>query len=496
MKPFFLSIALLTIITCFCQQQTKLNITESVDFKDDVRANEVLSMHLSNSNLMGVVRDSKRNLLFDIFNPSLIRLNGIEIEKPKNEDFCGELFFENTIKIFTVYSPSKKERILYCYEFNINDATHKKTELFKTNVENNQKIFSGANKRQTAFAMSPNGQYFTILTDDIKKNASSYTVHVYNSKDLVLLYEKKYQENTEKFYEPNDVYIDDSATVYTLGKLFLEGRSEKKENKNNYNFILNKLTQTSINTLSLNFNDNTHIRSLVISGQEDKIRLLGFYSQKNVSNIKGLILFDVNAELMEILQTKSHNLPEKVYNDLYSTAVADKKKDKELSNFYVDHVLKDSFGNTYLLAEEYFVTSVYVSMGMNGGYWQTVYHYDDVLAIKLNKEGELEWGRSIFKRATAPSYNAFIKDEQLHVVLNSGKNLIEKEDGRVKVSKGLFESSSLYDIVYNSEGDVSYDKIQDNKNKTYYSPYFGIFKENRFITIGHDEGKKRFLILE
>ncbi|MGE5943573.1 MAG: hypothetical protein ACM31G_04445, partial [Flavobacteriales bacterium] len=90
----------------------------------------------------------------------------------------------------------------------------------------------------------------------------------------------------------------------------------------------------------------------------------------------------------------------------------------------------------------------------------------------------------------------FIKDSKLHVILNSGKNLIEKEDGRVKVSQGLFESSSLYDIVYSDNGDVTYDKIQDNKNKTRYSPYFGIFKENRFITIGSDEGKKRFLILE
>jgi hypothetical protein len=496
MKYFFLSIALLNITLCFSQGQTKLKISESVYFKDEVVANEVLSMHLSNSNLMGVVRESKRNLLFDVFNPSFVKVYGQEIEKDRKESFCGELFFNNTIKFFTVFSPSKKERIIYCYEFNINDGTYKKTELFKTSVENDQTIFSGANKRQTAFAISPNGQYFAILTDDIKKNASSYTIHVYNSNDLALVYEKKYQENTEKFYEPNDLYIDDSANVYALGKLFLEGRSEKKENKNNYSFILNKLTQTSINTLSLNLNEDNHIRSLVISGLEDKIRLLGFYSEKNISNIKGLILFDVNVELMEILQTKSHDLPEKVYNDLYNTELADRKKDKELSNFYIDHVLNDDFGNTYLLAEEFFVTSIYVSMGMNGGYWQTVYHYDDILAFKINKEGELEWGRSIFKIATAPSYNAFIKNEQLHVILNSGKNLIEKEDGRVKVSQGFFESSSLYDIVYSSNGDVSYDKIQDNNNKVKYSPYYGIFKENRFITIGNYEGKKRFLILE
>ena len=110
--------------------------------------------------------------------------------------------------------------------------------------------------------------------------------------------------------------------------------------------------------------------------------------------------------------------------------------------------------------------------------------------------GELDWGRSVNKRATGPSYNAFLKNDELHIILNSGKNLLEKKDGRTKVSKGWFESSSLYDIVYSSDGKVSYDKIQNNKGKVYYTPYYGTFTDGKFITTTTRRKKKKFLKLE
>lgn len=495
MKKRFLPFVLFIISMGFAQNNTKLKVTESAEFSDDVKSGEVLSMHTTESGLTGVIRNSKKHLLFDVFNESLGRIKNSLVETDKDENFCGELFFSDIIKVFTVYAPSKIERIVYCHEFNLTDGSHKKTELFKADVEKNQSLFSGANKRQTGFSMSRNGDYFVISTDDIKKNSNSYTVRVYNSKDLSLLYQKSYQENTDKFYEPNDIFIDNSANVYALGKLFIEGRSQKKEGKANYNFVLNKLSEASSRTINIDLNEKENIKSLIISNNEEKIRLIGFYSEKRVNNIKCVVLFNVDCENMTVSEGKSFNLPEEVYKDLYSENTADRKKDKELSSFYVDYFIEDNIGNTYLLAEEFYVTTIYVSTGMGGGYMQTVHHFDDVLVLKLNAEGQLEWGRSIFKRATAPSYNAFVKNNELHVILNSGKSLTEKEDGRVKISQGLFESSSLYDIEYSQAGDVTYNKIQDNKNSTFYVPYFGVFNLERFITISAG-GKKQFLILE
>ncbi|MBJ6369180.1 hypothetical protein [Snuella sedimenti] len=489
-------IFLVVIFGSFAQDKTGLNVLESLEFHDKVKSSEVITMHKSGSGLLGVVRNSSRNLMFDVFNESLDRVQNKLVAIERKEEYCGQLAYGSFMKVFTVFAPSKKERILFCYEFNIENGTHTKTELFKADVERNQKLFSGANKRQTGFAISNDGAYFVISTDNVKKHSNSYTVRVYNSADLAIVYTKAYQENTKKFYEPNDIFIDNAANVFSLGKLYQEGRAQKKEGKSNYDFVLNKVTQDVVASTVVEINQDEHIKSLVFSNSESKLRLLGFYSEKKVNNIKGVLRYDVDTEMLKVSKSKSVFLPEDVYKDLYSKDASEKKKDKELSSYYIDYVLNDKQGNTYLLAEEFFVTNVYVATGMNGGgYWQTVYHYDDILVLKFNTEGTLEWGRSIFKRSGAPSYNAFVKKGELHVILNSGKNLKEKEDGRVKVSKGLFESSALYDITYNEAGDVKYNKIQDNKKNKYYLPFYGIFNAERFITISGGLEKK-FLILE
>ncbi|MGB3149693.1 MAG: hypothetical protein WBB27_03435, partial [Maribacter sp.] len=173
---------------------------------------------------------------------------------------------------------------------------------------------------------------------------------------------------------------------------------------------------------------------------------------------------------------------------------ADDKKEKELSNFHVDYVLKDSNGNTYVLAEAFYVTQTYVSTGV-GGVIVTTPHYDDIIILKFDAQGELNWGRSVFKKSTSPSYNAFLKENDLHVILNSGKSLTEKKDGRTKVSKGILESSALYDFTYTPSGEVSYNKIQNNNGNTYYVPFYGTYENDTFIMTSDGKKKKQFMIL-
>lgn len=356
MKKITCSIIFLITIFGYTQSTSTLKIKESEEFKDKVKSGAVISMHTAPSGLTGIVRNSKKNLLFDVFSESLVRLKNVLIPVAKKEVYYGDLSFDNTMKVFTVFSPSKKERIVYCHQFNIIDGSHKKIELFKVEVEKNQNLFSGGNKRETGFAISSNGKYFVVSTDNIKKHSNSYTVRVYNTESLDLICKTNYQENTEKFYEANDLSIDDNANVYALGKLFLEGRSQKKGGKANYDFVLNKISGSEVVTQKITFNKEEHISSLIISNIVNKMRLLGFYSEERAGKIKGALIFDVDTDNMKISENKSFKLPEAVYNDLYNQNKAKRKKknEAELSSYYVDYVIDDEKGNTYLLAEEFF----------------------------------------------------------------------------------------------------------------------------------------------
>jgi len=206
----------------------------------------------------------------------------------------------------------------------------------------------------------------------------------------------------------------------------------------------------------------------------------------------GACIFIIDRDAFSLKDKKSYLFPEQVYEDLYGYRMAAKKKNKELSNFKVDYVLSDAKGNSYWLAEEFYITYHYTS---NGGMY-TVEHYDDILILKFNDQDELQWGRSVFKRAFKPSYNVFLKENELHLILNSGKKLSKKEDGRTKTSKTWLQSSALYDFVYSESGEVSYDKIQDNKGNYYYRPNYGAFYDDKFIMLSSIGLKTRFMILK
>ena len=490
-----LSIVLFVTICFVNAQETKLQVSESEEYKDDVKSTEILTIHTTKEGLTGVVRESKRDILFDVFDKTLAKTHQVVIESDKKERYVGEVVFGDEIKVFTVYSPKVKERIVYCHVFNIKSGAHSKKTLFEANVAKKRYLFSGRGERQTSFNLSPNGKYLAIATDNIYKDVNDYAIRVFDANSLELLFTKSYQKHDKKYFKHNDISVTDNAEVYVLGKLYKDGKKEKKKGEANYDFILNKITENDNKELVISIADQ-HIRSLNITDLKNQLHLIGFYSEKRTGKIKGGCNFIIDSENFSVSSQKNYELPIDVYEDLYGDKRGDKKKGKELKNFYVDYILEDSDGNTYLLAEEFYITQTYVSTGMNGGYWQTVYHYDDILILKFGASGGLDWGRSIFKRSTTPSYNAFVKNNELHVLLNSGKNLLEKKDGRTKVSKGFFESSSLYDIVYDNSGEVIYSKIQDNKGKTFYLPFYGTYQDETFIMMSDRRKKKQFMILK
>jgi hypothetical protein len=216
-KVFLLLNCLLTSITF--AQTTTLKVTESPEFKDKEKAKSVLAIHTNENNRTAVLRSSKNNFMFDIFDENLNKIHNQIIETTKKERYIGHVAYNDVIDFITVYSPKKKERVIYCHTLNLVSKSHKKTKLFETTVEKNQALFSGSNKRETNVAISPNGQYLVVTTDNIKKNTNAYKVHVYNTETFGLEYAKDYQKHTDKYYEPNDLAIDNQAKVYALGKL-------------------------------------------------------------------------------------------------------------------------------------------------------------------------------------------------------------------------------------------------------------------------------------
>ena len=238
MRKLFFFISTFVLTFTFAQNTSSLTFKESAEYRDEVKTNNIRSIYTTTSGQTGIIRDSKKNILFDIFDKDLNKVFSKVIESSKKETFVGELFFNDEIKFFTEYASNKTERTIYCHIFNIKDQSLKKVTLFETTVNKNESLFWGKKKRLTNIAISPDGNYVAISTDDIKKDVNSYTIRVFNANTLDIVYTKAYQEDAERYYEHNDMSVDNEATVYSLGKLFLEGRKQKKKGEANYEFIM------------------------------------------------------------------------------------------------------------------------------------------------------------------------------------------------------------------------------------------------------------------
>lgn len=476
-------------------QSSYFEIKESKKYKDQHKSTSILSIYTTTENLTVIARKSKTYLTFESFDNNAKGLKIKSVKLNKKENFVGELFYDNQLRIFMVDNPSKTKRILNCYTLDLSTFNYTKVTLLDTTVKKKSALFSGQNKRQTNFSISPNNKFIAITTDNVKKNSNSYDVHLFDGKTLSPIFTKGYYSNEEKYYSSSDMIVDNSGIVFSIGKEYFKGKRERKKAKANYSYVITKIDNDKILTNKIELTEDEFIKRMNLSFYEDNIRLIGYYSKDKVFGIKGVSQFSIDKNTLSILDRKKEALPTKVFEDLYGYRNAKSKKDSELTSFNLDYILEDEKGNTFLIAEEFYVVQVYVSNGMYGGYYITTYHYDDILITKLDPNGNLKWGRSIFKRANKPSYNAFLKDDKLFILLNSGKKLTDKKDGRLKVSKGWFESTSLYAFIYDNDGNLEYEKIQDNKDKTMYSPYLGSYNNGKFVMYNHSRGRKQIMVL-
>lgn len=490
-----LTVLFLFIGTCYHSQNKYFEINESQKYRDQFKSTYVLAIHTTINNLTVIARKSKSSLIFESFDENAKGKKIKTVQLNKKENFVGEFFYDNQVRVFMVESPSKTKRILHCYTLDLSTFKTIKTTLFSKDVKKKSSLFSGQNKRQTNFSISPNKKYIAITTDNVKKNSNSYDLHLFDGENLSEIITTSYYANEEKYYSSSDMVVDDEGVVFSIGKEYFKGRRERKKAKANYSYVITKIDRNEVSTGKIELTEDEFIRNVNMSFYKGNLRVIGYYSKDKVYGIKGVSQFIIDKSSLSILNKKKEMLPTKVFEDLYGYRDAKSKKDSELTSFKLDYILEDKKGNTYLIAEEFYITQVYVSNGMNGGYFMTVYHYNDILITKLDGEGNLLWGRSIFKRADRPSYNAFLKKDKLYILLNSGKKLKDKSDGRLKVSKGWFESTSLYAFVYDIKGNLEYDKIQDNKGNTTYIPYLGSYNDGKFVMYNHSKGKKQIMML-
>ena len=84
MKKLFLILACCSLNSMIFAQSTKLKVSESPEFKDLEKAKTILAIYTNKENKTAVLRSSKKNFMFDVFDENLNKIHNQIINSTKN----------------------------------------------------------------------------------------------------------------------------------------------------------------------------------------------------------------------------------------------------------------------------------------------------------------------------------------------------------------------------------------------------------------------------
>ena len=342
---------------------------------------------------------------------------------------------------------------------------------------------------------SANNNYFAINFDVKNKKKETHQIFVFNSK-FEKVYEKLITRNVkDKLFIYNDVTVDDdNGTVYFLGKAYENGsRKEEKKGKVNYHFELIKVNKNTVKEVS--FKDSKRlIGSLTLLNNRNKIVAIGFYGKESVWDFNGVCVFDLDPITLELKSKKFSEFSEKFMTDKYGDKTRKKKKRKKKGVRDIDFksVYLMENGEIVLNAEEFF-TRTHTS-NFNGSLsTYTTVHFNDIISIRINKDGSLKWSRNVNKVQAGvfnTSFTSLAIGEVSYFFINCSDKIKTSKAGQIVFGGTHPKKSNLYVISVDGNGKINYKKLIDDKDsKVFYRVNNGVVDlENQTVTF---IGKKK-----
>ena len=344
--------------------------------------------------------------------------------------------------------------------------------------------------------ISENNKYLGFSLDLKNKDKENHEYYLFTT-DFELVFKRRFERNIKdrKFTYQNITINEDDASILMLGKAFVNSKKKKKDG-GKYNYELYKISDTGIKTLTFDVGKH-YIGSMSII-YDGELKCLGFYSDKNDSRYKGVAFFKINDDL-KLEKSKYSPFTEQFIKDKYG-----KSKDKELHNVSVKDILVLDSGDLIFNAEEFYITT---SSTVNAqGNWVTtyIYHYNDIMSIKLSKEGELLWARNINKRQSAGipspylSFTSTSVNGKSYYFINCSDKIKKIRKDRLEFRGTSGKKSNLYVITINEKGEYNYKKVLDDKdNEVPFAVGNGIISDNgkEILFSGRRKSKKQILKL-
>lgn len=465
---------MLLIVSLNAQDDQEANIPLDIKmtevFKDKKKFTSLAFSTEDGNNGVIIGRRYKKGYYIEHYDSDINLVSNYDFEVDKRRGSIDKAFISGNNLVLIEFLYNKKSSQLEYY-INISpkdNFSFKRRLLFSVPLKDIKKGFSffGSgydNDLLGDFRVSKNQKYIAFTVDIKNKESETHRLFVFNNL-LDKVYETEFKRDIKdrKFILQNIDIDENDGTVYLLGKTYTREKKKKKKG-GKYQFELYKIKADSKQSLVFDSSEN-YIGSLTTVINEGKLFCLGFYSEKNDNRYKGLVYFNIDSENMKLTSSEFSPFTEQFILDKYG-----KNKDKELRNisFRDIHITKDN--ECILNAEEFFITSHYVS-NQTGGYWTYKYHFNDIISAKIGSDGKLIWARNINKKQVAGFYSPYLsytstyKDGKTYFFINCSDKIRKLRNDRLQFKGIKTKKSNFYVITLDENGTFEYKKILDDKD--------------------------------
>lgn len=334
------------------------------------------------------------------------------------------------------------------------------------------------------FNISPDSNYLLVYhaIPGRKDESAKYSLLVID-KDLNKIWSKEYVlQGKLKNHIIENAKIDNFGDAYLLLSTTIDKKLERPEDEK-FRLITIKSSGQLIDEFDIS------LKGIFINGlnfkvlKNNTIICAGFYSAKGVNSIKGVVYYSIDTETKQVIHqsTKefdfefitadlSENRRNKLRESTRSTAIP------ELPKFNLDQLILRGDGGALLLAEQYdFSVYSYYDYFSRNYTNRYIYMYDDIVAISVNPNGDIDWATRIPKHQETQddegiysSYCYGVTGDKIILLYNDNpKNYFKDKKTGVTYEFDAYRGQPAYSII-ESDGSQRAGLLENNGEDRYF----------------------------
>lgn len=487
MRPFIKLLILLLLPFYVTAQNIPVKVTKSEVFKEKSSESKIELVESDGKDGLLIIRSftkidimlgtSKKGYYFEHYDSAMKLINEYEYsldakQTVKFSSILGMITHNDQLHVIDFkYSKEDKAYICSAWTSKIGDFNFSPKELFRVKSE---ELKQGSNYSIGGFFFGANYKSAIKMILNDEKNAFAISINIDEEKNktqkLFLfdnLLNKKIEHTYKRDISAKDFRLQnmevskDGKAIYLLGKIAYSKNKKTKEEART-EFELSRITNDEEKSVVLD-TDAISLLSIKFSYFDDKLVCVGFYSESDKVDFKGVAYFELDPLSLQINKSKLNPFSDQFIIDKFG-----KSKDKNVGAMNIKKLQFTSNKELIINAEE----SYSITYTKSSGGSTSMNYYNDIILAKLDQNGEMLWARNINKKSKTSgindtsflSYVSILKNNDTYIFVNSAGKINKLSNNRIEFELNSFNDANLNLIKTDANGNISYQEILNDKD--------------------------------